>query len=183
LAGVTVFWGRQDLKRALAAVALSGVLAGLPLLLSFQNFMSGSGWLNLSTQIGPLRTWTGYTDNWFLDLVASWAFPISVIAVLIVGGNLNRSRLNWLLPSWLLALGSTFLFALLIEVSADGTTGYSGNFAWGAMSATAGLYVTSAISLRGLKMRFTLIPLIVLAAQAYAGLVYLNGYIESGSFL
>ena len=82
-----------------------------------------------------------------------------------------------------MALIATLMFALLAEVSSSGDVVYAGNFAWGAMAATSGLYVVSAIAVQGIPWNIRWIPLGVLAVQAIAGLHYINVYIHTGSFL
>lgn len=174
---------RLELRTAVAQFLTTGLLVGVPLLGAYLGFMSGTGLNGLHSVLRPFETWTEFTDQWFPDLIASWAFPIVVIGALWVTRDQMLTRPGWLLPAWSVAAVSTLMFALLGEVNGVGKVVYAGNFAWGAIAATSGLYVVSAIAVRGVPWKIRWIPLTVLMVQAIAGLLYVNAYIGSGSFV
>jgi hypothetical protein len=174
---------RQDVRTAALRLLLVGVLLGLPLLGAYRGFESGGAFLGLHSELRPFVTWTAYTNRWLIDLIASWAFPIAVVIVVFATRNATRTRGEWLIPAWSVALIATLMFALLAEVNSKGELVYAGNFAWGAMAATSGLYVVSAIAIHGIPWKVRWIPVLVLLLQAIAGLHYINGYIKTGSFL
>jgi hypothetical protein len=174
---------RQERRTAAARLLIAGVLIGLPLLGAYSSFMTGRGRLGLHSELRPFDTWTTFTDQWFPDLIASWAFPIVVIGSLWTSRNASPVRREWLLPAWSIAVVATLMFALLAEVNREGKVIYAGNFAWGAMAATSGLYVVSVIAVHGIPWRIRWIPLAVLTVQAITGLHYLNDYIDTGIFI
>ncbi|MGD9702367.1 MAG: hypothetical protein AB7Q42_01080 [Acidimicrobiia bacterium] len=174
---------RQDVRTGVASLLIVGFLVGIPLLGAYSSFMTGRGRLGLHSELRPFDTWTTFTNQWFPDLIASWAFPIVVIGVLWVSRNASPTRREWLIPAWSMAAISTLMFALLAEVNREGKVIYAGNFAWGAMAATSGLYVVSAIALHGIPWRIRWMPLAVLTVQAITGLHYLNRYIDTGIFI
>ena len=174
---------RYDVRTAVSRLAIAGLVIGLPLLGAYRGFMSGGGYLSLHSELRPCVTWTAFTNQWFPDLIASWAFPIVALVLLWATRNATQTRREWLIPAWSVTLISTLMFALLAEVNGDGKVVYAGNFAWGAMAATSGLYVVSAIVLHGIPWKIRWIPLIVLMVQAFAGLRYINVYIDTGNFL
>jgi hypothetical protein len=174
---------RQEVRPAVARLLIAGLVIGFPLLGAYRGFMSGAGFLDLHAEVRPLVTWTAFTDQWYPDLIASWAFPLVVVGVLWSTRNVTAARLEWLLPAWSVTLISTLMFALLAEVNGAGQVVHAGNFAWGAMSATGGLYVISAIALHGISWRIRWIPTAVLALQAIAGLRYIDLYIGSRHYL
>jgi hypothetical protein len=165
---------------------LLGLLAVLPhgliMLIVYQQYMAGSGWLRSSTRLMPWEIWTSYTDQWFVDLLASWAFPIAVTVALVICRGIKDASFQLLIPAWLLALVAVLAFALLAEVDGLGNVSYSGNFAWGAMSATAGLYAVSAAATFGLPWRFKIVPFGLLGVQSIAGIKYINHYIATGRY-
>jgi hypothetical protein len=174
---------RQDVRTAVIRLVIAGVLIGLPLLIAYRDFESGRGWLGLHSEFRPFDTWTAFTNQWFPDLIASWAFPIAVIGVLLASRNATLTRREWLIPAWSVTAVATLMFALLAEVDSTGMVVYAGNFAWGAMAATSGLYVVSAIAVYDIPWKMRWIPFAVLAVQAVAGLHYINVYIDTGRFL
>lgn len=155
---------------------------GLVMLFTYRQYMAGSGPLRLSSQLMPLEIWTYYTDQWFVDLLASWAFPIATTVSLIFYKGVKDMSFQFLIPAWLLALVAVLVFALLAEVDGSGNVAYSGNFGWGAMSATAGLYVVTAIATTQLPWRFAIAPFIVLGVQSVAGFMYINQYVATGRY-
>ena len=183
LSALTVHFGRQTIRSAVARLAVAGVLISVPLLGAYSTFMTGRGRLALHSEIRPFDTWTTFTNQWFPDLIASWAFPIVVVAVLLASRNVTEERRDWLIPAWVVAAVTTVMFAVLAEVDRDGNSFYAGNFAWGAMAATSGLYVMSVIALREITWKVRWIPLSVLLVQAMAGLHYVMVYVDSGSFI
>ena len=180
---VLVRSGRQDARAAILRLLLVGVLLGLPLLGAYRGFESGGAFLGLHSELRPFVTWTAYTNQWFVDLITSWAFPLVVIGFLLVTRNATPPRVEWLLPAWSVTIVATLMFALLAETNSKDEVIYAGNFAWGAMAANSGLYVVSAVVLHGIPWKVRWIPVLVLAMQAVAGLLYINGYIRTGSFL
>jgi hypothetical protein len=184
LALLLVRFQRHDVRTAIWRLIVTGVLLGIPLLVAYRGFLGGgSYYLDLHSELRPFVTWTAFTSQWFPDLIASWAFPIVVIGVLLATRDATTTRWEWLLPAWSVTLIATLMFALLAEVSSSGDVVYAGNFAWGAMAATSGLYVVSTIAVQGIPWKIRWIPFGVLAVQAIAGLHYINVYIHTGSFL
>lgn len=179
---LTVRARRQGVRRAAVSLGAAGVVVGLPLLGAYRTFMTGRGRLGLHSELMPFETWTTFTDQWFPDLVASWAFPLAVVVALLAGDRSSPQRWDWLVPAWLVAAVATAMFALLVEVNRDGEVIYAGNFAWGAMAATSGLYVVSVIALWPQPWRVRSIPLGILGIQAVAGLLYVAEYIDTGRF-
>jgi hypothetical protein len=174
---------RQAPRPALLRLFGVSVVVGIPLVIAYWGFMSGHGWLGLHSEIHPFNTWTTFTSQWFPDLLASWAFPIVVVIVLFATRQATPVRYEWLVPGWSVAILATLMFALFSEVNGDGVVIYAGNFAWGAMAATSGLYVVSAIALQDVAWKTRLVPFAVLAVQAMAGLLYINNYVRTGRYL
>ena len=174
---------RVSLRTAVVQFAITSVLVGLPLLAAYKGFMAGTGLNGLHSVLMPFDVWTTFTSQWFPDLIASWAFPIVVIGALWVARSDSVTRPVWLLPAWSVAVVATLMFALLGEVDGAGKVVYAGNFAWGAIAATSGLYAVSAIALRNVPWRVRWVPITVLVVQAVAGLVYINEYIKTGNFV
>ena len=174
---------RQEIGAAGAGVLIVGLVIGLPLVGAYRGFMSGQGWLELHSELRPFDTWTAFTSQWFPDLITSWAFPIAVVGVLWASRHATPARREWLIPAWSVAAVATLMFALLAEVNGEGEVVYAGNFAWGAMAATSGLYAVSAIAVHGIPWKIQWIPLAVLTVQAITGLHYINVYIDTGVFI
>jgi hypothetical protein len=174
---------RVEMRTAVAQFAITGLLVGLPVLGAYQGFMSGSGPNGMHSVLRPFDTWTAFTSQWLPDLIASWAFPIVVVVALWATRDKAHPRPDWLLPAWSVTALATVMFALLGEVDGVGKVDYAGNFAWGAMAANSGLYVVSAIALRGVPWRIRWVPFAVLTVQAVAGLVYVVNYVKTGSFV
>jgi hypothetical protein len=156
---------------------------GLVMLFTYRQYMAGSGWKWTSSRLMPLEIWTSYTDQWFMDLLASWAFPIATTVALMICKGVKDVSFQFLIPAWLLALVAVLVFALLAEVDGAGNVASSGNFAWGALSATAGLYVVSAVATIRLPWRFKIIPFGLLGVQSIAGFMYINQYVATGKYL
>lgn len=174
---------REQWLPILVRAAIALFVIGVPLLVAYLDFMSSKGWLGVHSEVRPFDTWTAFTDQWFPDLIASWAFPLTVVAVLFAIRRSSPLGREWLLPAWLVTVIATLMFALLSEVKANGEVQYSGNFAWGAYAATSALYVVSAIALHGVPWKVRWVPYGVLAIQAIAGLHYINVYITTGRFI
>ena len=183
LAVLAVRARRLDIRTAVVVVVATGLLVGLPLLVAYQGFMSGTGFKGTHAVFRPFDTWTTYTSQWLPDLLASWAFPIVAVVALWATRDAAGSRPDWLLPAWSVTAVATLMFALLGEADGSGRALYSGNFAWGAMAATSALYAVSAIAVWEVRWRIRWLPLTVLAVQAAAGLLYVRAYIETGRFV
>ncbi|MCU1500238.1 MAG: hypothetical protein JWM47_4191 [Acidimicrobiales bacterium] len=183
LSVIAVRSGRMPLRRAAVRAAVGGIVIGLPILSAYTTFMTGKGTLALHAEIRPFDTWTTFTNQWFPDLVASWAFPLVVLVALWTQRKSSTEPRKWLMPAWLVAVMSTIMFALLAEVDHTGKAFYAGNFAWGAMAANSGLYVVSVIAIMRMPWSVKWLPLTVLAVQATAGILYVNHFIDTGVFI
>jgi hypothetical protein len=130
-----------------------------------------------SSQFSP-----GFVSIGF-DLLRSVAFPLAVVAALAIGRRLSKDTLRTLVPAWLIFLVATVIFALLGEATAKGKLFFAGNFMWGAVAASAALYVMSLIALRGVPLKITAVPLLVLLVQCFGTWLYFQHWLDTGTFL
>lgn len=166
------------------------VLLLIPVLITSHFFLDGKSWLNIKTVFAPLDTWRGYSNQIFIDLVASFAFPL-VVAVCLGLRFLHcppwrsqgKSILWGLLPCWIATATSLAIFSLLAE-TIEGKIYFSGNFIWGAISANGGLHLASLIAMQKLPFGcYWLIAGAILALEAIGGFSYILNYALTGSYL
>lgn len=178
-------WQLQSLWQILIAAAL--LLT--PSAIVSHYYMSGGGWMNIQAVLAPFATWKAYSAQIGIDILSSLAFPLMVLAALIMQwkherGNCDRSTtaLMGLLPS-IIATTTALLIFILIAEKVNGAFLHSGNFIWAAISANAGWHLTAFISLKSLDPSRTIVPIIILLLEAAGGLSYIWNYMHTGSFL
>ena len=88
-----------------------------------------------------------------------------------------------LAPAWLIMIVATIVFALLGEATAKGKLFFAGNFMWGAVAANAALYVMSLLALKGLPLKITALPIVVLVVQCIGTALYFQHWLDTGTFL
>jgi hypothetical protein len=152
-------------------------------------YMSGNGWLSIEAVVAPLATWRAFSSQIPVDFVTSFAFPLTVLALLITTSKLNNDRkrlattsLSGLAPCLLTTLASLLLFICFAE-KANGHFLHSGNFIWAAISANAGLHLTCLIATRSLTRKNQAMATFILCLEAIGGINYITGYTHTASFL
>jgi hypothetical protein len=151
--------------------------------------MSGNGWLSIKAVIAPLATWQAFSSQIVVDFLTSFAFPLTVLALLFISSKTSESRLkpvkttlSGLAPSIFTTVAALLMFICFAEKS-NGSFLHSGNFIWAAISANAGWHLTSLIALKSLRPRSQALATAILCLEAIGGLKYVTGYLNTGSFL
>ena len=176
--------------RQVYQILIAAVILLTPSLIIGRSYMSGSGWRSIQAVVAPFETWKAFSSHIPADLFASFAFPILVILVLLSclvrssrgeSGSM-RSELQGLLPCRLTACVALLMFIVLAE-KVNGQPFHSGNFAWGAISANAGLHLVALIAIRQLGLASRLFLCTVLGSEAAWGLLSVAGYVRIGTFI
>ena len=151
--------------------------------------MSCNGWLSIEAVIAPFVTWKAFSSQIVVDFLSSFAFPLTVLAMLLTTSKLHERRyqlarlsLSGLAPCLLTTAAALLMFICFAE-KANGSYLHSGNFIWAAISANAGLHLTSLITLRNLPKTSQVLATSILCLEAIGGLKYITEYAHTGSFI
>lgn len=184
---------RMRVSAAIKDALIIGLVPALTVVLGFLPNYYGQD-APFKTVWAPGATWTTFNNMSSshypasdfaigFDLLRSLTFPIAVVAAVAIGRRLSKEMIRTLFPAWLILIVATSVFVVLGEASAKGTLFFAGNFMWGAVAANAALYVMSLIALRGLPLRITAVPILVLFLQCVGTGLYFHQWIDTGSFL
>lgn len=152
-------------------------------------YMNGSGWRNTEAVIDPLATWQAFSSQIPVDLLSSFAFPITVLGLLLITSRINETHkkitqisLLGLAPCIFTTLASLVFFVVFAEKVNEAFV-HSGNFIWAAISANAGWHLTSLVAMRSLTPKSQALATFVLSLEAIGGIKYIMGYAHTGSYL
>ena len=186
---MTSWHSRKITAKQLCQLAIASALLLTPSAVISHFYMNGAGWRNTKAVIDPLATWQAYSSQITVDLLSSFAFPLTVLGLLFITSRISKTRkkitqisLLGLAPCIFTTMASLVFFMVFAE-KVNGDFVHSGNFIWAAISANAGWHLTSLIAMRSLTLKNQALATFILSLEAIGGMKYIIGYAHTGSFL
>ena len=184
---------RMRVVVAIRDAVIIGLIPAVTVVLGFLPNYAGQD-APFKTVWAPGATWAAFHEmsssqasaNFFsisFDLLRSLAFPLVVLAAVAIGRRWSKDRIMTLAPAWLIMIVATIVFSLLGEATAKGKLFFAGNFMWGAVAANAALFVMSLLALKGLPLKITALPIVVLVVQCIGTALYFQHWLHTGTFL
>jgi hypothetical protein len=186
---MTSWHSRKITAKQLWQLVIASALLLIPSAVISHFYMNGAGWRNTEAVIDPFATWQAFSSQIPVDLLSSFAFPLTVLGLLLITPGINETQkkitqisLLGLAPCILTTLASLVFFVVFAE-KVNGAFVHNGNFIWAAISANAGWHLTSLIALRSLTPKSQAFATFVLSLEAIGGVKYIMGYVHTGSYL